>query len=84
MTLTKTAMQELAVSERDEAFIAVRRRIGKNGLFTGEQFSGGDGYRGRIRHDAPGGLQVLGQASAAGRGDVGEAVSDAADDDDIR
>ena len=38
VTLTKTAMQELARSERDEAFLAVRRRIGKSGLFTGEQF----------------------------------------------
>ena len=38
VTLTKSAMQELASSERDDAFLAVRRRIGKNGLFTGEQF----------------------------------------------
>ena len=38
VTLTKSAMQELAGSERDDAFLAVRRRIGKNGLFTGEQF----------------------------------------------
>ena len=37
-TLTKKAMQELATSERDEAFVAVRRRIGKNGLFTGDLF----------------------------------------------
>ena len=31
VTLTKSAMQELASSERDEAFLAVRRRIGKAG-----------------------------------------------------
>ena len=38
VTLTKTAMQELASSERDDAFLTVRRRIGKNGLFTADQF----------------------------------------------
>ena len=36
-TLTKSVMQELARSERDEAFITVRRRLGKGALFTGEQ-----------------------------------------------
>jgi hypothetical protein len=36
-TDTKTVMQELARSELDDAFAAVRRRIGPRGLFTGEQ-----------------------------------------------
>jgi|KBSSwiStaDraftv2_1062776.scaffolds.fasta_scaffold65058_4 hypothetical protein len=36
-TETKTTMQELARSELDDAFMTIRRRIGPNGLFTGEQ-----------------------------------------------
>lgn len=35
-TQTKTIMQELARSDLDDAFLAVRRKIGPRGLFTGE------------------------------------------------
>jgi LPS O-antigen subunit length determinant protein (WzzB/FepE family) len=38
ITLTKSAMQELARSERDEALTTVRRQFGKKAFFTSEQF----------------------------------------------
>jgi hypothetical protein len=37
-TLTKTVMQELSRTEREEAFLTVRKLFGKSALFTGEQF----------------------------------------------
>ena len=38
VTLTKTAMQEMSRTDRDEAFLAVRKLFGKSALFTAEQF----------------------------------------------
>jgi hypothetical protein len=37
-TMAKKAMQEMAMSERDEAFLTVRKLFGKAALFTGAQF----------------------------------------------
>ena len=56
-----------------------RGLIGKNGLFTGEQFCHVNGGRGRVRHGASGRLQVRGQTTAAGGGHGDQKVPDAAD-----
>ena len=37
-TLTKKAMQEMSRTDRDEAFLTVRKLFGRAALFTGEQF----------------------------------------------